>query len=378
MKKITILALHLGYGGIEKSIAALANMLCNDYEVEIISSYKLYDKPVFDFHKKVKIKYLITKYQPNREEWKQAIKKLKPFKLIKESYQGVMILVLRKKTMRDAIRKSDADIIISTRDLFNAWLGKYGRSKALKIGWEHNHYHGDEEYAKNVVKSARDLDYLVLVSEELRSYYKKKLKNYKCKCVYIPNVIEEIPQKISSLTKKKIISVGRLAKEKAYNDLIDVMKLVHEEEPTWELDIIGDGAQRNFLGDRIYKEDLSYIKLHGYQKKDYINQLLKNSSIYVMSSITESFGIVLLEAMSYGIPCVAFDSAEGANDIIENEKNGYLIENRDKVLMKEKIISLIRDLKKRKEFGQNARTTSLNYTPDMIKKRWIKILKKRG
>lgn len=378
MKKLTILALHLGYGGIERSIVTLANMLCNDYKVKIISCYKLFDEPVFELNKKVEVKYLITKYRPNSEAWKDSIKEIKPFTFVKESFHSVITLFLRSKTMIKAIKTSDADIVISTRSLLNNWLGKYGRSKALKIGWEHNHYHGDEIYADKVYHSARDLDYLVLVSEELRSYYKKKLKNYKCKCVYIPNVIEEIPQKVSSLTKKKIISVGRLAKEKAYNDLIDVMKLVHEEEPTWELDIIGDGAQRNFLGDRIYKEDLSYIKLHGYQKKDYINQLLKNSSIYVMSSITESFGIVLLEAMSYGIPCVAFDSAEGANDIIENEKNGYLIENRDKVLMKEKIISLIHDLKKRKEFGQNARMASLNYTPDMIKKRWIKILKKRG
>ena len=65
MKKITILALHLGYGGIEKSISALANMLCDTYDVEIVSSYKLYDQPVFDLNPKVKVKYLITKYQPN-------------------------------------------------------------------------------------------------------------------------------------------------------------------------------------------------------------------------------------------------------------------------------------------------------------------------
>ena len=48
MKKISILALHLGYGGIEKSIVALANLLCDRYNVEIVSSYKLYDRPVFD------------------------------------------------------------------------------------------------------------------------------------------------------------------------------------------------------------------------------------------------------------------------------------------------------------------------------------------
>src|SRR5699024_811262 len=105
------------------------------------------------------------------------------------------------------------------------------------------------------------------------------------RCAYIPNVIEEIPSKKSSLMKQKLISVGRLSREKAYNDLLDVMKLVHEEEPDWTLDIIGDGAQKNMLGDRIFTENLDYIHLHGFQKKDYINNLLKDSSIYVMSSI---------------------------------------------------------------------------------------------
>ena len=55
MKKISILSLHLGYGGIEKSIAALANMLCDDYEVEIACSYKLFEESVFPVDKRVNI-----------------------------------------------------------------------------------------------------------------------------------------------------------------------------------------------------------------------------------------------------------------------------------------------------------------------------------
>ena len=65
MKKITILALHLGYGGIERCISNLVNSLCNDYEIEIISTYKLFDTPVFKIDDKVTIKYLITDMKPN-------------------------------------------------------------------------------------------------------------------------------------------------------------------------------------------------------------------------------------------------------------------------------------------------------------------------
>ena len=58
MKKISILSLHLGYGGIEKAITTLANSLCDKYQVEIASTYELYDKPAFDIDSRVKVVYL--------------------------------------------------------------------------------------------------------------------------------------------------------------------------------------------------------------------------------------------------------------------------------------------------------------------------------
>lgn len=72
MKKVSILSLHLGYGGIEKSIVALANLLCESYKVEIACVYKLYDKSVFELDKRVKVKYL-TKIKPNKKEFHEII-----------------------------------------------------------------------------------------------------------------------------------------------------------------------------------------------------------------------------------------------------------------------------------------------------------------
>ena len=151
MKKVSIMALHLGYGGIEKCVCALSNMLIEDYEVEILCSYKLLEEPVFELDPRVKIKYLITKFKPNRDEWKRSVKKLNLFSFFKETYNSIMTLILRKKTMIEAIKNCDADIIISTRVLFNNILSKYGKEGVYKIGWEHNHYHDDEGYAKKVV-----------------------------------------------------------------------------------------------------------------------------------------------------------------------------------------------------------------------------------
>ena len=378
LKKVTILALHLGYGGIEKSIAALANLLADDYEVEIISSYQLFDKPAFDIDPRVEVRYLITKYKPNREAWKSSIKHLRPISFVKESFNSVMTLALRRSTMIRAIENCHSDIIISTRDLFNTWLGTYGRKSCYKIGWEHNHYHGDMSYADKVTKSARNLDALVLVSDSLRKFYKKQLAATKCKCFYIPNMLDSVPDQLSKLNEKRLISVGRLSREKGYEDLLDVFKLIHQEEPSWRLDIIGDGAQKNLLGDRIFNEGLKEcVTLHGFQDKTFINNLLSQSSIYLMTSVTESFGIVLIEAMSYGLPCVAFDSAEGATELIQDGVNGYLISYRNKEEYAKKVVELIRNKKLRTKLGSAGRKTSLNYTGDKVKRDWIKLLKRK-
>ena len=378
LKKVTILALHLGYGGIEKSIAALANLLVDDYEVEIISSYQLFDKPAFDIDPRVEVRYLITKFKPNREAWKTSLKHLRPISFIKESFNSVMTLALRRSTMIRAIENCHSDIIISTRDLFNTWLGNYGKKSCYKIGWEHNHYHGDMSYADKVTKSAKNLDALVLVSDSLRKFYKKQLANTKCKCFYVPNILDTVPERLSKLNEKRLISVGRLSREKAYEDLLDVLQVIHTQEPSWRLDIIGDGAQKNLLGDRIFAEGWTdCVKLHGFQDKTYINNLLSKSSIYLMSSITESFGIVLIEAMSHGLPCVAFDSAEGATELIEDGKNGFLISYRNKEEYAKKVIELIQNKKERTQLGKNGRETSLCFTSDKVKRDWMKVLKRK-
>jgi len=380
MKKLTIFSLHLGFGGVEQCVVNLANLLCRDYDVEIISTYKLSDTPAFEIDDKVKVTYLIEKYKPNREEFKNAIKRLNIIKIIKEIYIGLITLILRRTKTIEAMKKCDSDIMISTRVLFNKWLGSNGNNKAYKIAWEHNHHHQDMEYANRVVKSCRNINSLVLVSDSLRSFYKRKMKdnNIKCKCVFIPNMLDSIPDDVSKLDEKRIVSIGRFSKEKGYVDLIDVFKKFHDKYPDWKLELIGDGSERNKIVDKIYEYGLNdLVTVHGYLKKNKINEILSKSSIYLMASYTESFGIVLIEAMSHGIPCVAFTSAEGANDLIEDGVNGYLIENRNFDEMVNKIQELVLSNAKRLSFGKNARKKSLNYTSDSIKDDWIKLLKKK-
>ena len=377
MKKLTILALHLGYGGIERAISMLANSLVDKYEITIASTYKLYDEPPFILDKRIKVEYLIEDMVPNKNEFISSLKKLKFIDTIKEGIKAVKILKQKKEKMIEYIKNCKSDIIISTRDIHNKWLGTYGNKNIIKIGWEHNHHNDNKKYINKLVKSVQKLDYFVLVSNELTSFYTEQLKNSNCKCVYIPNAIDYIPEYKSSLKEENIVSVGRLSKEKGYLDLIDVYKIVHSKYQNWKLNIIGDGIEKKAIEEKIKNYELEEnIILHGFQNRKYINELLNKSSLYVMTSHTESFGIVLLEAYAFGIPAVSFTSAQGACEIITDNWDGYLVKNRDKEQMAKRICELISNYNRRFIMGKNAAKKAEEYSVEKIKNKWIEMLGK--
>jgi glycosyltransferase involved in cell wall biosynthesis len=242
------------------------------------------------------------------------------------------------------IKNLDADIVISTRVLFTKWLSQYGSSNIIKIAQEHRHHNNDQKYINKVINACKNIDYLMPVSEELTKFYTKLLKGYRTKCIFIPQALDYIPKVNSKLDKKSIISIGRLSKEKGFVTLINIFKLVNDKYPDWNLNIIGDGIERQNIEERIKIHNLEgKIIMHGYRDRKYIEEELLNSSIYVMTSFEESFGLVLLESQSYGIPCIAFDCAKGATEIIKNNENGYLIKDRNIEDMAIKISKLIDD-----------------------------------
>mgnify|MGYP003290455353 CR=1 FL=1 len=377
MKKISILSLHLGYGGIEKCVSALANLLSDKYEIEIACSYKLYDNSVFELDDKVKVKYL-TNVKPNHKELRDAIKRKNIFKIIKELIKGINVLRLRRKTMIKYIKNTDSDIVISTRDIFDDWLGEYGSDDIVKIGWEHNHYHDNLKYAREIIRACSKLDYLVLVSKNLEDFYKKQLIKSKCKCIYIPNVLDNIPDKPAPLKEKRLISVGRLSPEKGFDELLVIFNKIVKNNPDWCLDIIGDGKEKSKLEKYIKEHKLEdKVTLHGFRNKDYIDKMLQKSSIYLMTSHTESFGIVLIEAMSHGLPCIAFSSAEGARELIDSGRNGYLINNRNFEAYIKKVEDLMYDQKTRKAIGNEGRQSIKKYEGKEVVKDWYNLIERK-
>ncbi len=376
MKKITILALHLSTGGVEKAVSTLSNMLAKQYEVEIIANYRIEEKPAFEIDSRVKIEYLMPNLKPNAKEFKEALKNFQVIRILKEGIKAIKILYLRRILMIKAIKNLDCDIAISTRYIHSKLLGKYGDKQMIKIAQEHNN-NGNKRYVTKIVKSLKKIDYFVPVSKQLTQIYKEKLKGSTVKCIYIPNCLQYYPNIASNLKQPRVLSAGRFSPEKGFLDLIDVFEIVSKKNPDWCLTIAGDGQEREKIEKKIKEKKLqNKIQLLGFQKEKELNELMLQSSIYVMTSFHESFGLVLIEAESYGLPILAFDSAEGPKEIIQNGENGFLIENRNKEEMADKINELMINEELRQTIGEKAREESQQYKVEQVEKMWYELIEK--
>ena len=176
--------------------------------------------------------------------------------------------------------------------------------------------------------------------------------------------------KLSSLTKKKVISVGRLSPVKGFSQLIRAFKTVVDLYPDWELHIFGDGPERESLLDEIQSLGLqNSVSLHGTTKQ--VQEELTQASIYACSSRFEGFGLSILEAMSCGLPIVSFDCPYGPKSLIDNGHSGFLVPLDDVQGLSEKICLLIEDANLRKTMGENAYNSTKKNNLDLVTSRWM-------
>ena len=372
--KISFLLLHLGYGGIESATINTANSLCDDYDIEIMSFYKLSKTQANKLNDKIKVKYLYDD-GPNKEEFLDAFHNHKIFNILKEGIRSVSILTKKKIRVINYIKNCDSKYIVSTRYDFSALLSKYGNDNSVKIAQEH-HYHNNNKRYINILKNKYyNIDYLFALTKTLEDDYKKFLiKNKHTKVVLVPNMLYYIPSKQSKLDKKNIITISRLDYGKRNDDIIRAFSKIKEKD--WKLYIIGDGKEFNNLNKLINDLNMNdRIILTGYKNKEEIEEYMLNSSLFLMASETEGLPMVLLEAMSYGIPCIAYEIASGVNDIIDNNKNGYIIKNRNEEEYIEKIEKVINDSKLRNELGIEAKNKANEFSKEKIVNIWEKILK---
>lgn len=356
-------------GGMERVLANKTNYLAKlGHDISIITTDQKNRKPYFDLHASIKQIDLGINYTENNSSG-----------LLKKIFDYPRKQALHKKLLAEKLSEIQPDICVS---LFDHEVGllpdmndgskkiveiHFSRFKRLQYGRKGLWKFIDKYRSNKDLRTVQKFDKFVVLTQEDKSYW-GDLPNI----VVIPNANSFPVAQRSQLDSKNVIAVGRYDYQKRFEDLVDVWKLVHQEEPDWKLNIFGKGPERENLQNQINKLGLEDTLILKEPVRDIDKQYL-SSSMIAMTSRYEGLPMALLEGQASGLPLISYTCKCGPKDIIQEGKNGYLLEEGDKVGMANKILTLIRDPELRDSMGQQAFEMSNNFSEAMVMEKWIQL-----
>lgn len=217
-------------------------------------------------------------------------------------------------------------------------------------------------YRHHFLNSLSKADYVVALTEGDAKEWRK----YHPQVTVIPNFIHPHEEYISDCSAKKVIFVGRFDYQKRVQDAIRIWKIVRERHPDWTLDIYGEGD--------MYQEVCSLAASVGgvviHQPTPHIFEAYEECSFLISTSLFEPFGLVISEAMSCGLPVVAFDCPYGPADIISDGKDGFLIQNWNEEEFVHKLCLLMEDETLRVRLGKAAISSAQHFSLEKILPMW--------
>lgn len=345
-------------GGIERVIATLANKFSDELDVTILVKDKAYSH--YPLNNKVKIESLDNeiKFDLNSKfnrvveagkNFYSSKKKLKNF-LNSHQYDYYYIAHPLNALEFHLAKGIDDKVIITEHGGIDAYNTVYKKIKQ----WLY------PKAKKYVVPTKTDT---------------KLYKNLGFPAVYIPHFKSKMPYTKSHQDNKIAISIGRMTEAKRQWILIDLWdKIVHKHNITdWQLYIVGEGNLKETYLNKIKELQLSeYVKILPPKKS--VEEYYREASFFLLSSQSEGFGMVILEAMSFGLPCISYDCPAGPRDIITDNVDGFLVEFDNFEELENATLEMINNQTKMIEFGDNAYTASKKWDDEHILTEWKKVL----
>lgn len=371
MKIVYYLPALYGAGGLERIITFKANYLAEHWkgsEIYILTSEQMGRSFHYKLSEKVKHLDLDVLF-----DW--------PFnqsyisKLFKYPYRYWLFKKRFTKTLMDL----RPDITISTLRRELNFISSI-HDGSIKIGEFHVIRHsygvgseGNEKaiigllkkyWAKTFLKHLQSLSKVVVLTHEEKKFW-PELSNI---CV-IPNPIAISSNQLSTCSQKHIMAAGRYSDEKGFDLLIESWSIVSKRHPDWKLHIYGEGDLKEKFTKLIDELQLNNNCLLHHTVSNIADKYCM-SSIFVLSSRYEGFGLVLAEAMSCGIPCVSFDCPHGPSDIIKDYEDGLLVEKENIKELADKICYLIENENVRIKMGHKARENVKRFLPENVMPQW--------
>jgi glycosyltransferase involved in cell wall biosynthesis len=212
------------------------------------------------------------------------------------------------------------------------------------------------------------LDAVAVLTERDHATYARALGD-SVRLERIPNAIPRLEAEPSGLDVPVVVAAGRLTLQKGFDLLIPAFAKVVERHPEWTLRICGDGGQRRRLQSLILEHRLSNnVLLMG--AVDRLDLQMAQASLYVLSSRFEGLPMVMIEAMSLGLPVVGFDCPTGPREVIQNGRSGVLVPDGDVEALADAMLAVIEDPEHRRRLGAGASERAKDFALDSIGPRW--------
>lgn len=386
MKKICFLTDSITtYGGIQRCIVIFSNLLINKgYDVSIVCTNNTNKGDnIFNIDDRVKVLYSKKATLLNKllccyvKPLKILDKKLGIFKRNTklQKYIYTTWSYSRNKNILQLINNEKADYVIATGAELTMLAAIYNKKITGKvIGWQHSSAEGYfEDLYKNRVELYKEClqklyKYIVLTKSD-KVWIKEHL-GYDCEYIY--NFLTFTSDKVSTLENKKMIAVGRLVDAKNYDLLIDAFKLFSLEDSEWTLDIYGNGELKEEL--------INKINEYGLQNRIYIKEFENNikekyvdSSLFIICSKREGFGLVLLEAMQCGLAVIT-SNLPCFKELL-NGNEGIIISDNSPDTLSAAMLKMAQNNNFLKECAINAKESSKRFSNEEILNKWLEILK---
>lgn len=332
---------------------------------------------------KVTMKVKIVSINASRKNVKYAISSKVELKIFNEE-KIENPLLRRVKTyscLKKEIKEGRHDVIIvvdTYKSLcFLPFVSLLKRTETKLVSWEHFNFDFGQRYSarwwgRNI--AAKISDRIVVLSQADLKDWKKEVKHpEKVKAIYnFPCFVPEKPR--FNPDCKTVLAIGRLEEQKGFDYLIDIWKKIEDSNffDDWKLKIVGSGSLEADLHKKCEELGIRHIEWTGFTQE--IESCYRNASLYALTSRCEGFGLVLVEAKSFGIPIVSFDIKNGPNEIVQHNTNGFLIPAFDIDEFALKLGELMKNKTLREKFTKASQSNMDTFSRDKIVKQWIDLL----
>lgn len=366
-----------GRGGVSRVTIELANSLQGNGNQVSLIDFSGENQFYFEVNKDINIPKVIR----SRTLKRKIITKLLYFKnsINKLPLNIIDLYKEQKEDLVKHLKSNNYDVLIMCQGILTALIPNIKKELPnLKVvAWQHNEYEiyinqYHKKYINDYLLGIECSNQVVCLTEEDQRKF-SKLNNNSI-CIYNPLTMTNEEWNISTLKNKNIVFAGRLLiQQKGLDYLIEIGKRINND---WNILVAGDGDDKDKFIQMIKENNLeNKVILKGMLNSKELADLYKSGSVFISTSRWEGFGLVITEAMSFGLPIISFKT-RGPKEIIKNGEYGLLIEKNNITKFCEKLNQLIDDPQMRKIYQDKSLERSQDFKKDVILSEWISVLNK--